>query len=108
MNKPRSIFALSISALLLTAGFSPAYAEETETEKLFDFDEEVHYYQTKLSDGRYHLEIQSDDYKHFRNQSVFLLRHASRLCIIWLVTGSLRRNSSFFSTSSAGKRRRSI
>ncbi|WOC26105.1 hypothetical protein LY624_16300 [Pseudoalteromonas sp. N1230-9] len=80
MNKPRSIFALSISALLLTAGFPAAYAEETKTEKLFDFDEEVHYYQTKLADGRYHLEIQSDDYKHFRNQSVFLLRHASRLC----------------------------
>ncbi|KPM81322.1 MULTISPECIES: hypothetical protein [Pseudoalteromonas] len=80
MSELRSTQALLISAVLMLAGCSNAQAAKGETEKLYDFDEKVHYYQTKLADGRYHLEIQSDDYKHFRNQSVFLLRHASRLC----------------------------
>lgn len=74
-----SNFALICCSVLFsfTASLS---AQQSKTEKLYDFDEKVHYYQTKLADGRYHLEIQSDSYKHFRNQSVFLLRHADRLC----------------------------
>ncbi len=80
MNKARSTQTLLISAFSILAGCSNAQAAKGETEKLYDFDDKVHYYQTKLSDGRYQLEIQSDDYPHFRNQSVFLLRHASRLC----------------------------
>ena len=80
MSGVRSTQALLFSAMILIAGCSAVQDEKGETEKLYDFDEKVHYYQTKLADGRYHLEIQSDDYPHFKNQSVFLLRHASRLC----------------------------
>ncbi|MBB1292777.1 MAG: hypothetical protein ACJAVX_003516 [Pseudoalteromonas rhizosphaerae] len=69
-----------ISALALLIGSNAVLAEKGETEKLYDFDEKVHYYQTKLDANNYHLEIQSDDYQHFKNQSVFLLRHADRLC----------------------------
>ena len=80
MSEVRSTPALLISAFLMLVVCSNAHAAKDETEKLYDFDEKVHYYQTKLADGRYPLEIQSDDYAHFKNQSVFLLRHASRLC----------------------------
>ncbi|MBB1310174.1 hypothetical protein H5162_12150 [Pseudoalteromonas sp. SR41-8] len=69
-----------ISALALLIGSNAVLAEKGETEKLYDFDEKVHYYQTKIDDNNYHLEIQSDDYQHFKNQSVFLLRHADHLC----------------------------
>ncbi|MCQ8879889.1 hypothetical protein NQT69_17975 [Pseudoalteromonas shioyasakiensis] len=68
------------SILTLFASCTIAQAAQSETEKLYDFDEKVHYYQTQIDDNNYHLEIQSDDYKHFKNQSVFLLRHAQRLC----------------------------
>ncbi|BDF95808.1 MULTISPECIES: hypothetical protein [Pseudoalteromonas] len=72
---------LKISSILtLLASCTVAQAEKGETEKLYDFDEKVHYYQTKIDNNNYHLEIQSDDYQHFKNQSVFLLRHANRLC----------------------------
>lgn len=68
------------STLLACSSVGTAFAEQAKTEKLYDFDNKVHYYQTKLDDDNYKIEIQSDDYKHFANQSVFLLRHANRLC----------------------------
>ncbi|WP_372761130.1 hypothetical protein [Pseudoalteromonas sp.] len=72
------IVAASVLALF-SSGF--AHAEQSATTKLYDFDNKVHYYQTKLDENNYKLEIQSDDYPHFANQSVFLLRHANRLCL---------------------------
>ena len=69
----------SISWVFLTA-CSNVSAEQTEMQRLYDFDEKVHYKQTQIDTNNYHLEIQSDDYPDFRNQSVFLLRHANRLC----------------------------
>jgi len=71
---------LLVGSLVLLSCCINAQAARSETEKLYDFDEKVHYYQTKIDNDNYHLEIQSDDYKHFKNQSVFLLRHADRLC----------------------------
>ena len=59
MSGVRSTQALLFSAMILIARCSAAQAAKGETEKLYDFDEKVHYYQTKLADGRYHLEIQS-------------------------------------------------
>lgn len=74
-------YSLKISSVvMLLAGCNTVYAEKGETEKLYDFDNKVHYHQTQIDDNNYHLEIQSDDYQHFKNQSVFLLRHAQRLC----------------------------
>ncbi|SFC81513.1 hypothetical protein [Pseudoalteromonas denitrificans] len=49
-------------------------------ESLYDFDHKVYYDQIKLSDTKYQLEIRSDSYQHFTQQSVFLLRHSSLLC----------------------------
>ena len=69
----------SISWMLLTACLNVS-AEQAEMQRLYDFDEKVHYKQTQIDTNNYHLEIQSDDYSHFKNQSVFLLRHANRLC----------------------------
>lgn len=80
MNRIRNNCTVLVASLVLLGGCISAQAAKGETEKLYDFDEKVHYYQTKIDDNNYHLEIQSDDYKHFRNQSVFLLRHADRLC----------------------------
>ena len=68
------------AALLAFSGIGNAFAEVGEKEKSYDFDNKVHYYQTKISEDNYKIEIQSDDYKHFANQSMFLLRHADRLC----------------------------
>ncbi|NNG44736.1 hypothetical protein HJP15_17725 [Pseudoalteromonas sp. NEC-BIFX-2020_002] len=77
----KTVTALAITATLtLLLGSNPANAKKNNTEKLYDFDEKVHYHQTKLDDNNYQLTIQSDDYPHFKNQSVFLLRHANRLC----------------------------
>lgn len=73
-------------SLKLSGGFmlliscAVTHAEVGKTEKHYDFDHEVHYHQTQIDDNNYRLEIQSDSYQHFQNQSVFLLRHAQRLC----------------------------
>ncbi|KTF18574.1 hypothetical protein [Pseudoalteromonas sp. 10-33] len=74
---PRFIIS---SALVGLSSIGTAQADTIEKEKSYDFDNKVHYYQTKIDDSNYKLEIQSDDYKHFANQSMFLLRHAERLC----------------------------
>ncbi|WP_105254023.1 hypothetical protein [Pseudoalteromonas sp. T1lg75] len=71
---------LLASLSILLAASSYAQAPEGKREKLYDFDEKVHYYQTKLADKRYRLEVVADDYQHFQRQSVFLLRHARKLC----------------------------
>ena len=47
---------------------------------LHDFDHGVNYKQVKLSEKKYQLEIRSDSYQHFNQQSTFLLRHSARLC----------------------------
>ncbi|MBH0081519.1 hypothetical protein [Pseudoalteromonas sp. NZS11] len=77
INAPRLFIGATLVAL---SSANTALAEKAETEKLYDFDNKVHYYQTKIGEDNYKIEIQSDDYKHFTNQSVFLLRHADRLC----------------------------
>jgi hypothetical protein len=74
---PRLIIAI---ALLVLSSMHSALAEESDKEKRYDFDNQVHYYQTKIDEDNYKIEIKSDDYPHFTNQSVFLLRHADRLC----------------------------
>nr|WP_105265584.1 hypothetical protein [Pseudoalteromonas sp. T1lg76] len=71
---------LLASMMILLAASSYAQTPEGKREKLYDFDEKVHYYQTKLADKRYRLEVVADDYEHFQRQSVFLLRHARKLC----------------------------
>lgn len=68
-----------ISWVLLT-GAGGVSAEHSEMQRLYDFDDKVHYKQTHIATNNYYLEIQPDDYPHFKNQSVFLLRHANRLC----------------------------
>lgn len=55
-------------------------AQTVDVEKLYDFDEKVHYQQTKLAPNHYRVEVRPDDYKHFKRQSAFLLRHAANLC----------------------------
>ena len=77
INTPRLFIGATLVAL---SSVNTALAEKAETEKLYDFDNKVHYYQTQIGEDNYKIEIQSDDYKHFTNQSVFLLRHADRLC----------------------------
>ncbi|GAA61645.1 hypothetical protein P20652_3534 [Pseudoalteromonas sp. BSi20652] len=77
LNIPRLAIGATLVAL---SSANTALAEKAETEKLYDFDNKVHYYQTKIGEDNYKIKIQSDDYKHFANQSVFLLRHADRLC----------------------------
>ena len=77
LNTPYLVIA---SALITLSSVGTAFAEKAKTEKLYDFDNKVHYYQTKIGEENYKIEIKSDDYEHFTNQSVFLLRHADRLC----------------------------
>ena len=77
INAPRLFIGATLVAL---SSANTALAEKAETEKFYDFDNKVHYYQTKIGEDNYKIEIQSDDYKHFANQSMFLLRHADRLC----------------------------
>lgn len=80
MNKTWiNIFGLSAVALLLS-GCQHAPTPLGKPEKNYDWDHKVHYEQTKFSDTHYFLKIRSDDYAHFTNQSVFLLRHAEKLC----------------------------
>jgi hypothetical protein len=74
---PRLIISCVLVGLSNTG---TAMADTVEKEKSYDFDNKVHYYQTKIDNSNYKIEIQSDDYKHFANQSMFLLRHADRLC----------------------------
>ncbi|MBB1385249.1 hypothetical protein H5119_06750 [Pseudoalteromonas sp. SG45-5] len=80
MNGLNTPYLAIASALITLSSVGTAFAEKAKTEKLYDFDNKVHYYQTKIGEENYKIEIQSDDYEHFTNQSVFLLRHADRLC----------------------------
>jgi len=68
------------SALIALLSLNVAFAATNEKERSYDFDNKVHYTQTKIGENNYKIEIKSDDYKHFANQSMFLLRHADRLC----------------------------
>jgi hypothetical protein len=77
LNTPILVIASVLIALLWTGN---TFAKVDDKEKFYDFDNKVHYFQTKISENNYKIEIQSDDYKHFANQSMFLLRHADRLC----------------------------
>ena len=77
LYSPRLIISCVLVGLSNTGS---ALADTVEKEKSYDFDNKVHYYQTKIDNSNYKIEIQSDDYKHFANQSMFLLRHADRLC----------------------------
>ena len=45
LNTPRLIIGAALVAL---SSANTAFAEKAETEKLYDFDNKVHYYQTKL------------------------------------------------------------
>ncbi|MBH0027052.1 hypothetical protein I6F53_08640 [Pseudoalteromonas sp. SWN29] len=77
LNTPRLVIG---SVLVALSSVGTIFAETVEKEKSYDFDNKVHYYQTKIGEDNYKIEIQSDDYKHFANQSMFLLRHADKLC----------------------------
>lgn len=71
--------SLVVGATLLSAcQYTPV--PRGEPEKLYDLDHKVHYEQTTYNDDHFRLAIKPDSYAHFRQQSVFLLRHAKRLC----------------------------
>ncbi|KZN51074.1 hypothetical protein [Pseudoalteromonas luteoviolacea] len=65
-------------SLLSACNFTPNKLGVTE--KYYDFDHKVHYEQIKYNDDHYYLQIKSDSYEHFLQQSVFLLRHSQKLC----------------------------
>lgn len=71
--------SVALAALLLSACQQTPIASG-EAERLYDFDHKVHFEQTQYSQDRYRLAIKPDSYAHFNRQSVFLLRHAKRLC----------------------------
>ncbi|MCF6441556.1 hypothetical protein L1077_19140 [Pseudoalteromonas luteoviolacea] len=73
--KMLTIISLS---LLSACNFTPNKIGATE--KYYDFDHKVHYEQIKYNDDHYYLQIKSDSYAHFLQQSVFLLRHSQSLC----------------------------
>lgn len=68
-----------LPVILCLASFT-VMAQSSDTEKLYDFDEKVYYQQTTLAKKHYRVEVRPDDYKHFKQQSAFLLRHGAKLC----------------------------
>ncbi|RXF06620.1 hypothetical protein [Pseudoalteromonas sp. PS5] len=71
--------SLTVGVALLSA-CQYTQVPKGEAEKHYDFDHKVHYEQITYSDTYFKLAIKPDSYAHFRQQSVFLLRHAKRLC----------------------------
>ncbi|MCF6437373.1 hypothetical protein [Pseudoalteromonas sp. MMG022] len=71
---------LVILSILLLSACQNIKAVPGKPEKHYDFDHQVHYEQTKYNNAHYLLQIKSDSYRHFLQQSVFLLRHSQRLC----------------------------
>ncbi|MFC3033327.1 hypothetical protein ACFOEE_12425 [Pseudoalteromonas fenneropenaei] len=71
--------AIALSAALLV-GCQQTPVPLGAAERLYDFDHQVHYSQTRYSDNSFLLSIDSDSYAHFQQQSTFLLRHAQTLC----------------------------
>ncbi|WP_105166953.1 hypothetical protein [Pseudoalteromonas sp. T1lg23B] len=69
-----------ISSILLLSACQHTKTEQGKPEKHYDFDHQVHYEQTQYNNAHYLLQIKSDSYQHFLQQSVFLLRHSKRLC----------------------------
>ncbi|MFC0118971.1 hypothetical protein ACFFK7_13730 [Pseudoalteromonas xiamenensis] len=74
----KRLFALT--TILILAGCSSTPVPLGQAERLYDFDHQVHYTQTRYSDESFLVSIDSDSYAHFQQQSTFLLRHAERLC----------------------------
>lgn len=68
-----------LGLLFLVSATSQA-EQAAKTERLYDFDHKVHYSLITYSEREFLLEIDADTYRHFANQSVFLLRQASTLC----------------------------
>lgn len=73
-------YAFLLFMVAMNWGCSYTSAPIGEQEKFYDFDNKVHYYQTRLSKKRYRLEVVEDGYQQFANQSAFLLRHSAQLC----------------------------
>ncbi|CAM4289661.1 hypothetical protein [Pseudoalteromonas byunsanensis] len=71
---------LIVSSILLLSACQHTKTEQGKPEKHYDFDHKVHYEQTQYNNAHYLLQIKSDNYRHFLQQSVFLLRHSKRLC----------------------------
>lgn len=68
-----TVIKLSLLSLL-------CFGASVKAEVLHDFDHGVNYEQIKVSKNKYQLDIRSDSYQHFNQQSVFLLRHSAQLC----------------------------
>ncbi|CAH9066599.1 hypothetical protein PSECIP111854_03922 [Pseudoalteromonas sp. CIP111854] len=79
-NIPRcsQLIIVAMSSMLIACQQTPIIIGQSE--KLYDFDHKVHYEQTKYNNDHYLLKIKSDNYEHFLQQSVFLLRHSIKLC----------------------------
>lgn len=71
---------LAFTAMLTLSGCNSTPVPLGQAERLYDFDHQVHYIQTRYSDESFLINIDSDDYAHFQKQSTFLLRHAQTLC----------------------------
>ncbi|TMP30029.1 hypothetical protein CWB99_06000 [Pseudoalteromonas rubra] len=80
IKQQRRLPLLAALSLLVSACSSYTSPPNGVVEKLYDFDHKVHYEQIKYNDDHYYLQIKSDSYQHFLQQSVFLLRHSQRLC----------------------------
>ncbi|MDK1290498.1 hypothetical protein [Pseudoalteromonas umbrosa] len=77
-NISTKILTITSLSLLSACTFTPNKIGVTE--KYYDFDHKVHYEQIKYNDDHYYLQIKADSYRHFLQQSVFLLRHSQSLC----------------------------
>ncbi|CCQ09290.1 putative secreted protein [Pseudoalteromonas luteoviolacea B = ATCC 29581] len=77
---PYITLLLLLGLSVLGSGCTIASVPLGQPERLYDFDHQVHYSQTRFSDESFILSIDSDSYAHFQQQSTFLLRHAATLC----------------------------
>ncbi len=51
-----------------------------KTEKLYDFDHQVHFEIRELANDQYRIAIKPGNYAFFETQSAFLMRKSARLC----------------------------
>lgn len=53
---------------------------QATTQKGYDFDHQIHFELTKVSQNQYHIKVKPDSYAFFNVQSAFLLRKAAKIC----------------------------
>ncbi|MCJ8320914.1 MAG: hypothetical protein MJK12_14845 [Colwellia sp.] len=75
------IFSLAILCVFLSACSTVKTESNTDNgDSRWDFDHNVQFKQTKLSENNYHLQVIPESNTHFSNLTTFMMRRSYQIC----------------------------